>query len=104
MVEQVKCSPLQGDNLNLKSIVLISRLFEQVIVSFYFDRFFPINWFFKIYNGNLPKSMLDPIITCAASLLDTVAAVNEISPWLSKVKIACLETIVKIDLIDFLVL
>lgn len=39
----------------------------------------------QIYNGNLPKTMLDPIITCAASLLDTVAAVTEISPWLSRV-------------------
>lgn len=35
MVEQVKCSPLQGDNLSLKSVMLISRLFEQVSLTVY---------------------------------------------------------------------
>uniref|UniRef100_A0A915I2M1 C-Maf-inducing protein n=1 Tax=Romanomermis culicivorax TaxID=13658 RepID=A0A915I2M1_ROMCU len=65
LVEQVKCCPLQGDNLSLKAVLLISRLIEQ------------------IFAGNLPKTMLDPVIMCIAPLLDTVGTVTQVSPWLS---------------------
>lgn len=66
LVEQVKSCPLQGDNLSLKAVVLISRLIYQ------------------IFAGSLPKTMLDPVIHCLAPLLDTVCTVTEVSPWLSR--------------------
>uniref|UniRef100_A0A914W6B5 C-Maf-inducing protein n=1 Tax=Plectus sambesii TaxID=2011161 RepID=A0A914W6B5_9BILA len=66
MVEMAQGSPLQDDSIFLEPVRLVCRVLQQ------------------IFEGTLPHTLLDPVITCIAPLLETVSAVAEICPWFNR--------------------